>query len=82
MNSPKLAVADGSVRVCPKCGYRAHADRCFICIDETRLAIEIPCPDCYGGHFKPCQWCGDSGVALWVPTNAHRDRPAGTEETR
>lgn len=24
---------------------------------------EIPCPDCYGGHFRPCQMCGDSGVA-------------------
>lgn len=21
-----------------------------------------PCPNCYGGHFKPCQWCGDTGV--------------------
>lgn len=25
---------------------------------------EVPCPDCYGGHFKPCNVCGDSGVAL------------------
>ena len=25
---------------------------------------EVPCPDCYGGHFKPCNICGDSGVAL------------------
>jgi hypothetical protein len=25
---------------------------------------EIPCPDCYGGHFRPCNICGDSGVAL------------------
>lgn len=22
---------------------------------------EMPCPDCYGGHFRPCQMCGDSG---------------------
>lgn len=21
----------------------------------------LPCPECYGGHFKPCQICGDSG---------------------
>ena len=21
----------------------------------------IPCPNCYGGHFRPCQWCGDTG---------------------
>ena len=27
---------------------------------------EVPCPDCYGGHFKPCNICGDSGVALLV----------------
>lgn len=26
----------------------------------------VPCPDCYGGHFKPCNICGDSGVALLV----------------
>ena len=26
---------------------------------------EIPCPDCYGGHFRPCNICGDSGVALF-----------------
>lgn len=22
-----------------------------------------PCPECYGGHFKPCQVCGDTG---WI----------------
>jgi hypothetical protein len=22
---------------------------------------EIACPNCYGGHFRPCQWCGDTG---------------------
>lgn len=27
---------------------------------------DAPCPDCYGGHFKPCNICGDSGVALLV----------------
>lgn len=32
---------------------------------------EIPCPDCYGGHFKPCNVCGDSGIAsLRVDSNA------------
>lgn len=25
---------------------------------------EVSCPDCYGGHFRPCNICGDSGVAL------------------
>lgn len=24
---------------------------------------EVPCPHCYGGHFRPCQTCGDTG---WV----------------
>lgn len=27
---------------------------------------EIPCPDCYGGHFRPCQVCGDSGVVTFI----------------
>lgn len=54
-------------RVCPKCGTRAFADRCGVCADQTPMAIEIPCPECYGGHFRPCQVCGDSGIALSVP---------------
>lgn len=29
----------------------------------VRPTKEVPCPDCYGGHFKPCNICGDSGVA-------------------
>ena len=29
-------------------------------------AKEVPCPDCYGGHFKPCNICGDTGVAVVV----------------
>lgn len=28
-----------------------------------RKTKEVPCPDCYGGHFRPCNICGDSGVA-------------------
>lgn len=31
---------------------------------ERDRVVEIPCPDCYGGHFRPCNICGDSGVAL------------------
>lgn len=23
--------------------------------------FEIACPDCYGGHFRPCQMCGYGG---------------------
>lgn len=25
------------------------------------------CPDCYGGHFRPCQMCGDTGTVTVVP---------------
>ena len=63
---PPLAGAAGSARICPKCGIRAHADRCAVCLDQPLLAKEVPCPDCYGGHFRPCQMCGDSGWALLV----------------
>lgn len=27
-----------------------------------------PCPNCYGGHFRPCQWCGDTGMVTVSPT--------------
>lgn len=27
----------------------------------------IPCPNCYGGHQRPCQWCGDSGSVEFQP---------------
>lgn len=33
---------------------------------EQRKVKEVPCPNCYGGHFRPCQLCGDTGVALKV----------------
>lgn len=32
--------------------------------EEIEKTKEVPCPDCYGGHFKPCNLCGDSGFAL------------------
>lgn len=50
-------------RICPKCQTRAFADRCAVCRDEPLLCEEVPCPFCHGGHFRPCQPCGDSGVA-------------------
>lgn len=28
---------------------------------------EQHCPNCYGGHQAPCQWCGDSGRVTFVP---------------
>lgn len=35
----------------------------------------VPCPDCYGGHFRPCQTCGDSGMAtIRLPNGESRDR--------
>lgn len=40
-------------------------------VEETK---EVPCPDCYGGHFKPCNICGDSGVAL-LRTKAKESTP-------
>ena len=62
-----LAGAAGSAeRICPKCLWKGYADRCRICTDETRMVEEVSCPDCYGGHFRPCQICGDSGVAWRV----------------
>lgn len=27
----------------------------------------IPCPNCYGGHQRPCQWCSDSGSVIFIP---------------
>ena len=30
-----------------------------------------PCPECYGGHFKPCQVCGDTGWVEIVPGQIH-----------
>lgn len=53
-------------RVCPRCGTKSYADRCSMCRDEPLLATQVPCPDCYGGHFRPCNVCGDSGVAWLV----------------
>ena len=32
--------------------------------EMVAVTKEVPCPDCYGGHFRPCNICGDSGVAL------------------
>jgi hypothetical protein len=29
--------------------------------ENTKATKQIACPNCYGGHFRPCQWCGDTG---------------------
>lgn len=75
--------AVGSARVCPKCGFRAFADRCHVCLDQPLMVTEVPCPDCYGGHFKPCQTCSDSGVA-WLAQSpnaqAITDRPVNPQQ--
>lgn len=44
---------------------------------------EIPCPDCYGGHFRPCNICGDSGVALLLVESPNATgSPTGREVQR
>lgn len=35
-------------------------------IPAPRRVEERDCPNCYGGHQRPCQWCGDSGKVIWV----------------
>lgn len=40
---------------------------------EPKPAIEQPCPDCYGGHFRPCQMCGDTGRVVFLPNMDCRD---------
>ena len=39
---------------------------CSKCWSEV-MGKEIACPNCYGGHFRPCQWCGDTGRVTSVP---------------
>lgn len=34
-----------------------------------KVQKDIPCPNCYGGHFRPCQWCGDTGRVDFVPND-------------
>ena len=43
--------------------------------DVVYLKKDVECPNCYGGHFRPCQWCGDTGRVDYVP-NADISRPA------
>ena len=62
--TPRSPASTGVARICAKCGTRAFDDRCGVCTDQPHLCEEVPCPFCYGGHFRPCQPCGDSGVAL------------------
>jgi hypothetical protein len=42
---------------------------------EPRSAIEQDCQDCYGGHFRPCQMCGDTGKVVFLP-NAQAEASA------
>lgn len=67
--------AGSAVLVCPQCRRPAIEDhnsfRCDYCqllwptgAGHELYVREVPCPDCYGGHFRPCNVCGDSGVAL------------------
>lgn len=59
--------------ICQACHKDAPAlfftDRGHLC-RECKVApspVELPCPNCYGGHFRPCQWCGDTGRVLFIP---------------
>lgn len=33
------------------------------------------CPNCYGGHFRPCQWCGDTGIVTMMPKLNNQAEP-------
>lgn len=80
--TPALPGSTGSaVLVCPECRRPAIEDhnsfRCDFCrrlwpkgSGHELYVREVPCPDCYGGHFRPCNVCGDSGVALLKEPNA------------
>lgn len=59
---------------CPHCGAPADGEETISVESPKRSAMKIPCPDCYGGHFRPCQTCGDSGVALFIP-NEEKGQP-------
>ncbi len=39
---------------------------------------EIACPNCYGGHFRPCQWCGDTGRVTNIPNAKPSNIGVGT----
>lgn len=41
---------------------------------EPKPAIEQDCPDCYGGHFRPCQMCGDTGRVVFLPNRRDHAR--------
>ena len=43
------------------------------------MVEEQPCPNCYGGHFRPCQWCGDTGRVVNVPNGAGEQPPPTTK---
>lgn len=55
-----------------------QAGYCMKCWGEV-MAKETACPNCYGGHFRPCQWCGDTGRVTNVPHpyNDQAERSAG-----
>lgn len=37
---------------------------------------EDDCPDCYGGHFRPCQLCGDTGRVTFVTETTSTTAPS------
>lgn len=73
-----LAIKVRLVWACPVCwhtmteeqskGYRGCPTGMHIA--QHIMVEEAPCPNCYGGHFRPCQWCGDSGRVVNVPNRS------------
>lgn len=59
--------------MCPVCnhvmtedqskGYRGCPPNGVIHFAQHVPVELVPCPDCHGGHFRPCQMCGDTGTA-------------------
>jgi hypothetical protein len=45
--------------------------------EPVAVSQETPCPFCRGGHFRPCQVCGDSGVATFIPDPVNTERTGG-----
>jgi len=70
------AIPEGAILLCWESDEN-ECHRKILCdfLNETGLAQvveymgikhkteDVPCPSCYGGHFRPCQMCGDTGVA-------------------
>lgn len=58
--------------MCPVCQHvmtEAQSRRYRSCPSGAHLARHVqvelvPCPDCYGGRFHPCQVCSNTGMVI------------------